>query len=84
MWWYAQAQGIEAIAPDLLSTRPEYPLQVEMTPMPPKKRSRSAEGATAAATQRVATAGIVAAQPGAAQDDLVAQPSDVQEDFIAL
>ena len=34
---HAQAQGIEAIAPDLLSTRPEYPLQVEMTPMPPTK-----------------------------------------------
>lgn len=94
-WWHAQAQGIEAIAPDLLSTRPEYPLQVEMTPLPPKKRSRSTVGAAAAAVQPAATQDIVTAQPGAVQDvataqpgavqdDLDAQPGALQDDFIAL
>ena len=74
-WWYAQAQGIEAVAPDLLSARPEYPLQVEMTPLPPKKRSKNAEGAAQ---------GDLSAQPGAVQEQATAQPSAVQDDFIAL
>ena len=55
-----------------------------MTPLPPKKRSRGAEGAPAAAAQPVATQGILTAPPAAVQDDLIAQPSALQEDFIAL
>lgn len=90
-----QAQGIEAIAPDLLSARPEYPLQVEMTPLPPKKRSKNAERAAADAAQPGAARGDLNAQPGAVQDQIIdqpgavqdysiAQPSTVQDDFIAL
>ena len=60
-WLCVQAQGIEAIAPDLLATRPEYPLQVEMTPLPPNKRSKNAAGTAAAA-----------AQPDAEQEDFIA------------
>jgi len=55
-----QAQGIESISPLLLSMRPEYPLQVEMTPLPPQKRTKKAVGAAAAV------------QPGAGQDEFIA------------
>ena len=40
--------------------RPEYPLQVEMTPLPPQKRTKKAVGAAAAV------------QPGAGQDEFIA------------
>ena len=43
----AQAQGIESITPDMLAMRPEYPLQVEMTPMPMNKRRKTAQDAAA-------------------------------------
>ena len=76
-----QAQGIEAIPPDLLSARPEYPLQVEMTPLPPQKRSRTAEGAAAAAAQPSAVQEDPVAEPGAVQVDPVAQPGAVQTDL---
>lgn len=47
----AQAQGIESISPDMLAMRPEYPLQVEMTPMPMNKRRKTAQDAAAQVPQ---------------------------------
>ena len=65
-----QAQGIEAIPPDLLGARPEYPLQVDMTPLPAPKRSRPAGAAEAG---------------GAAVTAAAAQQQDaLDSDFIAL
>ena len=64
-----QAQGIEAIAPDLLGARPEYPLQVDMTPLPAPKRSRPADAAEASAA---AGTGAAARQQDAADDNFIA------------
>ena len=96
MWWHTQAQGIEAITPNLLSRRLKYPLQVKMSPMPLKGCNKSAEDAATAAAQNanVAEQGVIidqpeavktviTAQPGAVQDDLVAQPAAAQHDLIA-
>ena len=67
---HMQAQGIGAIPPDLLSIRPEYPLQIEMTPLPAKKRSKRAEGAEASSPVYDGATGTHA--------------SAVQDEFIAL
>jgi hypothetical protein len=42
-----QAQGIESVPPDMLAMQPEYPLQVEMTPMPLNKRRKKAQDVAA-------------------------------------
>ena len=60
---HTQAQGIESVPPDVLAMRPEYPLQVEMTPMPMNKRRKTAQDAAAQTLQATVDAAQLPQEP---------------------